>query len=341
MTDGIYTLANDVVYDQLVALLNSIEVNGGRDIPVCVIPYNDRLDKVRAEVAARKNVTLLEDKAAIARWEEFGTRTWNAHPRALKLWKECGLPAIYRLERHRKLCCLDGPFDKFIFFDGDTLLMKPLDDVYQKLDEFDWIANDFQHKSELKYIFDWSEDKLKTIFPFENIHNRVFCSGWFASKKSVFNDAMLENILTNLEAGEADALAWADSDQTVINYLVIKSGISYDNYTYHENIGNHCSSKFDVVDNILYSHGRRLTYLHYMSVPSSSFTRLCGGEDVDIPYRDVFLHYRYLKSPEARPKTLTRPSVLTRLQRSTTDFVTQKVSNFMLNYRNFQDSLKK
>ncbi|WP_375539518.1 hypothetical protein [Planktothrix sp. FACHB-1365] len=35
---GIYTLANDVVFDQLVALLNSIEVNISPDIPVCVIP---------------------------------------------------------------------------------------------------------------------------------------------------------------------------------------------------------------------------------------------------------------------------------------------------------------
>ncbi len=29
--DGICTLANDRVYDQLVALLNSIEVNGGKE----------------------------------------------------------------------------------------------------------------------------------------------------------------------------------------------------------------------------------------------------------------------------------------------------------------------
>ena len=37
-SSGIYTLANDRVFDQLVALLNSIEVNISPDIPVCVIP---------------------------------------------------------------------------------------------------------------------------------------------------------------------------------------------------------------------------------------------------------------------------------------------------------------
>ncbi len=342
MIDGIYTLANDVVYDQLIALLNSIEANAGRKIPVCVIPYNNRLDKVKAEIATRDNVTLFEDDASIARWEEFGTRIWKAHPRALKLWREYGLAENFRIERHRKLCCLDGPFDKFIFFDGDTLLMKPLDDVYEKLDKYDWITNDFQYKSDLKYIFDWTEDKLQQIFHQENISSRIFCSGWFASKKHIFDDATLANFLTSLEAGEADALAWADSDQTVLNYLVLKSGISYYNYANYEGAtGCHWASKFNVVDNILYAEETPITYLHYMSVSSSDFTRLCAGEDVDIPYRDVFLHYRYLKSPEKRPQTFTRPSKLTVLQKSTTSFIQQKINNFKLNYRNFKDKITK
>ena len=37
MKQGIYTLANDVVLQQTIALLNSIEVNGN-NIPVCIIP---------------------------------------------------------------------------------------------------------------------------------------------------------------------------------------------------------------------------------------------------------------------------------------------------------------
>ncbi len=41
--DGICTLANDRVYDQLIALLNSIEVNGGKALPVCVYPYDDNI----------------------------------------------------------------------------------------------------------------------------------------------------------------------------------------------------------------------------------------------------------------------------------------------------------
>ena len=48
MTEGIYILANDVVFDQLVALLNSLEVNAGKNYPVSIIPYDDRLERVES-----------------------------------------------------------------------------------------------------------------------------------------------------------------------------------------------------------------------------------------------------------------------------------------------------
>lgn len=156
MVDGIYTLANDVVYDQLVALLNSIEANAGRKIPVCVIPYNEQLDKVKAEVATRDNVTLFEDYTSIDYWDNFATQVWENYPRAQKTWREWGFPELYRLPMHRKLCALDGGFDRFIYFDADTLLMGPIDYIYLKLDQYDWVTNDFQYKSDLKYVFDAS-----------------------------------------------------------------------------------------------------------------------------------------------------------------------------------------
>ncbi|MDX2213558.1 MAG: hypothetical protein SFY66_09735 [Oculatellaceae cyanobacterium bins.114] len=46
---GIYTLSSDMVYDQVVALLNSIEVNVGADVPVCIIPYDDVPQRVQQE----------------------------------------------------------------------------------------------------------------------------------------------------------------------------------------------------------------------------------------------------------------------------------------------------
>jgi hypothetical protein len=61
------------------------------------------------------------------------------------------------------------------------------------------------------------------------------------------------------------------------------------------------SPHFQALDNILYNQGKRLTYLHYIGLSSSLFTRLCSGENLDFPYRDIFLHYRYLYEPSQRP----------------------------------------
>lgn len=342
MTNGIYTLANDVVYDQLVALLNSIEVNAGREIPVCIIPYDERLDKVKAEVATRSNVTLFEDTASIAFWDEFTTQVWKNYPRAQTTWRNKGLPEVYRLGMHRKLCSLDGHFDKFIYFDADTLLMGPIDHIYKKLDEYDWVVHDFQYKSDLKYIFDGEKELILKIFTEAQLQSQIFCAGWFASKHQVFPEMVLQTLLEQLKAGEANVMALGGPDQSLFNYMVLRSGISVYNFAYHDSqvaTGTHWSSKFDVVDNVLYDRGLPLTYLHYMSIGSSSFTRLCAGEDVDIPYRDVFLYYRYLKSPKERPLSFRRPNPLMSLQESTKSFLSQKAKNILFKYRNFKQKI--
>ncbi len=43
---GICSLGNDVVYDQLVGLLNSIDAILGPETPVCIYPFDDRIEKI-------------------------------------------------------------------------------------------------------------------------------------------------------------------------------------------------------------------------------------------------------------------------------------------------------
>jgi len=319
MADGIYILANDVVFDHLVALLNSLEVNGAKDIPVCIIPYDDRMEKVRVEIAIRHNVTLFENTDSIDFWEDFATQAWTSHPKAQKVWQAKGWQQVHCLGMHRKFCCFDGHFDKFVYFDCDTLLMGSLDYIYQKLDEFDWVANDFQYKSDLNYVFNLGK-----------LHSHIFCAGWFAAKKGILTRNNSNQLLEKLISGEAEILSLRGTDQPLFNYLVARSGISFYNFAYHQPAGvtgNHWSSQFDVIDYVLYDKGRRLTYLHYMSISAAKINQLCAGEDVEIPYRNVFLHYRYLKSPEKCPK-LKSPSWLVRGYRNAKTFVRQKNINF-------------
>lgn len=325
MTDGIYTFANDVVFDQLVALLNSIGANAGRPMPVCVIPYNDKLDRIKAELTNRPHVTLLDNPESIAYWENVCIKAWESHKTAQRLRQEQGTPGVRRVSFHRKLCSFDGPFEKFIYFDADTLLMGPIDHVYEKLEQYDWVTDDFQHRSDLEYIFQRDQLPLLETFTTDPIQSRLFCSGWFASKKNVFNPALIDDLLEKLEAGESEVISPRGSDQPLFNYLVLRSGISYYNFAYHgQTTGNHWSSNFEEKDHLLYDKGKRITYIHYMSIASAKFAALCAGEDVGIPYQDLFLHYRYLSDPEQRPQRLIRPNWLVLSQRQISKYIKKK-----------------
>ena len=57
----------------------------------------------------------------------------------------------------------------------------------------------------------------------------------------------------------------------------------------------------------MYDKGNRLTYIHYIGVQPQLISRVCAGENLGFPYRDVFLHYRYLHEPERRPVFTTPP----------------------------------
>ncbi|MBD1821421.1 sugar transferase [Cyanobacteria bacterium FACHB-DQ100] len=342
MKDGIYILANDVVFDQLVALLNSIEANISPEIPVCIIPYNDRLEKVRSEIATRPQVSLFENTASLQKWEAFATQVWKSHVRAQKVWRERQLPEVYRIEMHRKLCCFDGEFDRFVYFDADTLAFGSIDSVFQKLDTYDWVSNDYQYSSDIKYIFDAPETELMKVFDAETLKADIFCAGWFASKKNVFTDEILRSLLTSLQTGESNLLALWGTDQSLMNYMVLRSQIAYYNFAITGTApGSHWSSSFEQHDHVLYDKGQPLTYLHYMSIPSFAFTRLCQGEDVSIPYRDLFLHYRYLKAPQDRPKEFKSPDRFTQARSLITKFRRQKISNLNHRFRKLKLQLNK
>jgi hypothetical protein len=314
MTDGIYTLANDYVYDQLVALLNSIEVNAGKQIPVCVIAYDERLDKVRAEIESRENVTLLYDTELFARWEDFSYRLWQTHPSALKEWQERGIKTrFYRVGENHRYCAFDpeSPFEKFIYLDADTLVLNSLDFVFKKLDEVDFVVYDFQYKDP-SHIFNLQSEKLFELFDENRIRSEIFCSGFYGAKRGIFPEEQREWLLEKLAGGEAEVLYISAPNQSVLNYMRMRSDVPIYNFSLNlpsdKATGNSVtSSHFEYCNNVLYDKGTRLTYLHYIGVSSKFFNQLCAGENIVFPYRDIFLHYRYLHEPEKRPQFTTEP----------------------------------
>ncbi|MGQ4646390.1 Npun_R2821/Npun_R2822 family protein [Lyngbya aestuarii] len=312
MTNGIYTVANDVVYDQLVALLNSIEINT-ENIPVCVIAYDDKLEKIRQEIATRSNVTLLEDSAIFARWEKFSAQIWQTHPTALTTWQARGIQGVYRLGMNRRYCAFDpdSPFEKFIYFDADVLVFNSLEFIFKQLNNSDFVVYDFQFKDP-SHIYNLQSSKLNDIFEQSRLQSEIFCAGFYGAKRGLLPEKQRELLISHLNQGEADILYMSAPNQSVLNYLIMRSGIPVYNFALNlpenQRTGNSVTSPhFENRNHVLFDKGNRLTYLHYIGLNSLIFQEVCQGRNIGFPYRDLFLHYRYLREPEKQPKFQGKP----------------------------------
>lgn len=305
--DGICTLANDKVYDQLIALLNSIEVILGPETPVCVYPYDDKTTRIAAEIARRPNVQLYDDQNSMQKWDKFVRAVWDTHPTARETWRKFSSEPYHRVGTHRRFCAFDGPFARFIYIDADTLVMDSMEPIFAQLNQSDFVVYDFQH-TDPSHIYELSSPKLNQLFPEERIKKEIFCSGFYGSKKDLFSLEKRDWLLSQLQAGEAEILYIHAPDQTVLNYMVMRSDIPSTNLalTLPKNQKTGCcvtSPHFHEKDQILYDrNNQRLTYIHYIGISSKYFSQVCNGENIDFPYRDLFLHYRYLHEPEKRPK---------------------------------------
>jgi len=298
---GICTLGNDVVYDQLLALLNSIDAILGPETPVCVFPFDDRLERVKAEVEHRPNVFIYDDLESIQRWDNF---MLEAQPQRLN--------RKHRLYgAHRRFCAFDGPFDEFIYMDADTLAMNSLDRIFEKLQHYDWVVYDFQFLDPTK-VYNIKSPKLLQVFEQKRIDSEIFCSGFYGAKKGLFQSEIRNELIAHLQQGESEVLYEGAGEQPLINYMVMRSGIPSYNFAHSlpdtEKTGCSATSKhFQEKEHILYDKGNQLTYLHYIGVQPNMMTRVCSGENLDFPYRDLFLYYRYLHEPEKCPVFTTPP----------------------------------
>ena len=305
--NGIYTLANDYVYDQLVALLNSIEVNVGSEVPVVVIAYDDSVERVSEEIDKRENVSLLNDPEIFAPWENFSLEAWKGHPYALQLWSQKGITGVNRIGMNRRYCAFDprAPFDKFMYFDADVLVLNNVDYIFNQLSHSDFVVYDFQYKDP-SHIYDINSPKLYEIFPEIRVQKEIFCAGFYAGRRGLFTLEERAWLVDQLNNDEGEILYWSAPNQSLLNYMKMRLQIPVYNFALELplDVRTGCSvtsPHFEERDHLLYDKGCQLTYLHYIGVPSSAFRRICQGENIGFPYRDIFMHYRYLREPESCP----------------------------------------
>ncbi|MCD8485895.1 MAG: hypothetical protein LRZ84_03855 [Desertifilum sp.] len=337
MSQGIYLLSNDGVYDQVIAILNSIEANCGSDLPVCIIPYDQNIQRLEKAIEHRQNVFFFENMDAMRQWETFIA---EVH-RLFQASSHLNVPSKRNapLAMHRKYCAFDGAFEKFLYIDTDTLLFKPLDFLFKKLDKFDLVVHDFQRKSSLakgtvNHFFDRLGSKEASL---ESFANRFHCGGFWASKRQAITESDREHFLKELRAGDIRIFRTPSkqhnyylSEQQILNYMTLKKGLSVYNFTLDDTSEHQTgccvtSNQFIEKDRILYDGEKRLTYLHYMGIKNARLEQLCQRASLkltanphllklsdrlfktdvaSIPYKDLFLYYRFLpQSRQTQPQT--------------------------------------
>ncbi len=326
---GLYILANDVVLDQLIALINSIERNIGTGMPICIVPYDDRIGRSKLATQEYPQVWWFDDEASLRKWEEFAARIWRSHPTAFDVWAQRGIEGVNRMGMHRRFCCFDGPFEQFVYLDADILVMDSFDLLFERLSNHDFVTYDYQYK-DLSHVFDVSSKRLPDVFGPSRLESEIFCAGLYAAKKGLFTDTMLTELLAHLESGESDILYFNGPDQSILNYMVMKSGVDAINLSRQlpaEKRTGCCvtSNHFFEKDHVLFDREEQLTYLHYIGVSSKFFQQVCSGQNVLFPYRDLFLYYRYLK--EETIPTLVGPAI--KHDRSEKGSLRQRVSRKM------------
>lgn len=201
--------------------------------------------------------------------------------------------------------------------DADTLLLKDLEDIFGKIKEYSFVVYDYQHKDP-SHVYDISSPNIYKIFDEKRIREEVFCTGFWASKKGVLSEVDLGFILMSLRGGDAEILYPRAPEQSLLNYIRMKKDLPIYNFAISgeesKRIGN-CvvSSHFKKKNHILYDKGEKLTYLHYIGIPAEKINKVCSGENLDFPYRDIFLYYRFMNEPERRlelgenPKKIKKP----------------------------------
>lgn len=323
MTDGLYILTSNGVYDQFVALLNSIDANYSPDIPICLIPYNDEINLIIKAVAKRKNIFWFDNYDSIKKWERFFrdlSELYNNYPYAGLTSKK-----VISLNTYRKFCAFDGPFDRFIYIDCDTLVFQPLAHIFQKLEEYDCVSLDFQRKTsilknEVSRFFEIFQNQYESE---SELAKQFHCSGFWAHKKGAIQNDDQEYFHQELAKGEIKIFGSPFFDETsVLNYMNLKKGLKLYNFTTDEaseyNTGSCITSlHFEEKDHILYDRGQKLTYLHYMGIKNDRFRHLSRWRSMKlpenetlfyladkflkwqlrgIPYKDIFLYYRFLNT---------------------------------------------
>jgi hypothetical protein len=273
MTRGLYIVANDKVYDNAIALLNSIRLYDTQ-VPVYLIPYDDNYSRVAQDLAARHQVELFPDL-------EFLNKLYS------NICEIFGEGFFARPNNLKKLVQWFGPLEEFLYIDTDIVVFSPIVETLNYLNEYEFVNCDFHYKGrKLEDIFNPIVFE-KGIFTSRELED-VFNGGFWGSRRDLFSESELYELLREAAAHrEYFDFERKTTCQPILNWLVLKATTKRLNLVkppYQEPGSWAGSPHFEEKEHILYDKDTPLRYLHWAGQPMK-----LGG-----PYRELWEYYRYL-----------------------------------------------
>ena len=174
-TRGVYILGNDVVLEFAIGLFRSLR-HYSPDIPVRLLPYDNRLEKLRPWMQ-RYNIELHEDPD-YGFFDRLGDQLWDEVHMGHHMF--------------RKFAAFSGPFDDFLYLDIDIAVLAPLEKLF----------DDFTASSAQFMTFDNDLDNVYQRTPWRTELERSgrtkgFNAGAFLSQRGHFTRPELTALLSD------------------------------------------------------------------------------------------------------------------------------------------------
>jgi hypothetical protein len=202
---GAYFLANDRVFDQTVAFLNSFRAHNP-DLPLCLIPYDIDIERIRA-LAARYRFSIFENQEFLSICDEV-SRSFHGRVRG----------------HYRKMAIWNGVFEEFLYIDIDTVVLKAVDFVFPLLDKFDVVTSHSNDPHSRKFV--WKDSIVPngemTAKEIEYATN----TGFILSRAGLFDRAEIPSLVEGARR-VAEHMELLCVEQPLLNYLMVKSTDRY------------------------------------------------------------------------------------------------------------------
>jgi hypothetical protein len=288
---GFYFLANDYVLERVIAFLNSFRMYN-ETAELCLIPFDDDID----------GVLRLQSR--------YDFSVWSGDPALLRTCDDISREFHDEVKGHyRKLACWEGDFDEFVYVDTDTIVLRDMDFLFDYLDRYGFFTTISDHPGIFEWV--WKDSIRQTGALTEQQWGYSASTGLIASRKECLRFADVQPRLpAAIEL--APHMALVTLEMPPLNYLMVTSGWPYGSLAVlseqggvdggpDPNIPLECHAAQPVGEirdgRIISPAVPPIFLVHWAGM----WWQLERGEREQIPYYDLWSHYRYLDQLAGRP----------------------------------------